>query len=144
MIYFTKSAKIFAQNIERINSMDILNQSLLASSYIRQLSEMKPVPEGSDSGTQFEILKQYIEDFQNSLDSEHEVGMLLTNFGQNILLRITYISYEYPALIIFKGYVNDKESTLIQHVNQLNFLLTSVEKDSDRPKRKIGFLIREE
>lgn len=119
--------------------MDILSSALSNASMIRELSDLKPVPVGTDSGTQFEILKQYIEEFQNSLDSEHEVGMLLTNFGQNILLKVTYISYESPSLMIFKGYVNNKESTLVQHVSQLNFLLTSIEKEPDRPKRKIGF-----
>lgn len=124
--------------------MDFLSSALSNANTIRQLSDLEPVPIGTDSETQFEILKRYIEDFQNSLDSEHEVGMLLTNFGQNVLLKVTYISYESPVLMIFKGYVNDKEATLVQHVNQLNFLLTSVDKEPDRPKRKIGFLIQEE
>lgn len=119
--------------------MNFLSSALSDASEIRRLADLKPVPVGTDSETQFEILKQYIEEFQNSLDSEHEVGMLLTNFGQNILLRVTYISYESPVLMIFKGFVNDKESTLVQHVSQLNFLLTSIEKEPDRPKRKIGF-----
>lgn len=119
--------------------MDTLSSALSNASMIRELSDLKPVPVGTDSGTQFEILKQYIEEFQNSLDSEHEVGMLLTNFGQNILLKVTYISFEPPVLMIFKGYMNNKESTLVQHVNQLNFLLTSVDKEPDRPKRRIGF-----
>lgn len=124
--------------------MDFLSSALSDANTIKQLSDLEPVPIGTDSETQFEILKRYIEDFQNSLDSEHEVGMLLTNFGQNVLLKVTYISYESPVLMIFKGYVNDKEATLVQHVNQLNFLLTSVDKEPDRPKRKIGFLIQEE
>lgn len=119
--------------------MDLLNSALYASSELRALSEIESVPIGTDSGTQFEILKQYIEEFQNNLDSEHEVGMLLTNFGQNVLLKVTYISYESPSLMIFKGYVNDKEATLVQHVSQLNFLLTSVDVEPDRPKRRIGF-----
>lgn len=119
--------------------MNFLSSALSDASEIRRLADLKPVPVGTDSETKFEILKQYIEEFQNSLDSEHEVGMLLTNFGQNILLRVTYISYESPVLMIFKGFVNDKESTLVQHVSQLDFLLTSIEKEPDRPKRKIGF-----
>lgn len=41
--------------------------------------------------------------------------------------------------MVFKGYVNGRMSTLIQHVSQLNFLLTSVPKEPDKPKRKIGF-----
>lgn len=64
------------------------------------------------------------------------------SFGQNILLKVTYISYEFTSLMVFKGYVNDKETTLIQHTNQLNFLLTSVDKAPDRPKHKIGFSVQ--
>ena len=74
------------------------------------------------------------------IDDEHEVGLLLTNFGQSILMQVCEISYEESVLLIFKGYVNGKYSTLIQHVSQLNFLITSVEKEPDKPKRKIGFI----
>lgn len=94
----------------------------------------------SYSDTQFEILQEYIEEFQSTLDDEHEVGLLLTNFGQSTLMQVCEISYEESVLLIFKGYVNGKYSTLIQHVSQLNFLITSVKKEPDRPKRKIGFI----
>ena len=89
---------------------------------------------------QFEILKKYIQDFEASLDTEHEVGIMLTNFGQSILMQVTKITYEYPVLMVFKGYVNGKEATLLQHINQLNFMLTSIDKEPDKPKRKIGFV----
>lgn len=88
---------------------------------------------------QFEILKKYIQEFECSLDAEHEVGIMMTNFGQSVLMQVTQVSYEDPVLMVFKGYVNGREATLIQHINQLNFMLTSVEKEPDRPKRKIGF-----
>ena len=93
---------------------------------------------------QFEILKKYIQAFENSLDPEHEVGVMLTNFGQSILMQVTHITYEKSVLMIFKGFVNGREATLIQHINQLNFMLTSVEKEPDRPKRKIGFTADDE
>ena len=89
---------------------------------------------------QFEILKKYIQDFEASLDTEHEVGIMLTNFGQSILMQVTKVTYEYPVLMVFKGYVNGKEATLLQHINQLNFMLTSIDKEPDKPKRKIGFV----
>ena len=94
----------------------------------------------SYSDTQFEILRKYIEEYESSLDSEHEVGILLTNFGQSTLMRVCEIGYEESVLLIFKGYVSGKYSTLIQHVSQLNFLITSVKKEPDRPKLKIGFI----
>ena len=106
--------------------------------------DFEPLPIAySYSDTQFEILQKYIEEYQASLDDEHEVGLLLTNFGQSILMQVCEVSYEHSVLLIFKGYVNGKYSTLIQHINQLNFLITSVEKEPDRPKRKIVFVVPE-
>ena len=89
---------------------------------------------------QFEILKRYIQEFEQSLDAEHEVGIMMTNFGQSVLMYVQQITYEDPVLMVFKGYVNGREATLIQHINQLNFMLTSVEREQDRPKRQIGFV----
>ncbi len=105
------------------------------------IPDIPPAPIAySYSDTQFDILKKYIVNFENSLDSEHEVGIMLTNFGQSVTMQVTQISYEKSVLMVFKGYVNGKFSTLIQHVSQLNFLLTSIEKEPDRPKRTIGFV----
>ena len=55
---------------------------------------------------QFEILKRYIQKFERSLDAEHEVGIMMTNFGQSILMQVTEIICEYPVLMVFKGFVN--------------------------------------
>ncbi len=96
------------------------------------------------SDTQFEIIRDYVEKFEASLDPEHEVGVMLTNFGQSILMYVTNITYEKSVLMVFKGYVNGREATLIQHINQLNFMLTSVEKEPERPKRKIGFTLNDD
>lgn len=96
------------------------------------------------SDTQFEIIKRYVEDFEASLDAEHEVGMLLTNFGQSVLMSVTQIGFEKSVLMVFKGYVNGQEATLIQHINQLSFLLKKVPIQEERPKRKIGFFTETE
>lgn len=91
------------------------------------------------SDAQFEIIKKYVLDFQNSLDQEHDIGIMLTNFGSTVLMEITDIGYEKSVIMVFKGFVNGRISTLIQHISQLNFLLTSVPKEPEKPKRKIGF-----
>ncbi len=102
--------------------------------------EVEPMPIAySYSDTQFEIIKHYIQEFEATVDSEHEVGILLTNFGQTMLMEVTNIWYEKSVLMIFHGYVNGRTSTLIQHISQLNFLLTTVPRNPERPKRKIGF-----
>ena len=92
---------------------------------------------------QFQIIKNYIQEYEKTLDTEHEVGLMMTNFGQSIIMQVTEITYEEPVLLIFKGYINGKMSVLIQHMNQLNFLLTSLDKVVEEPKRPIGFVIPE-
>lgn len=97
------------------------------------------------SDTQFEIIKKYVEDFEASLDQEHEVGLMLTNFGQSILMQVAEIGYEKSVLMVFKGIVNGNPATLIQHINQLSFMLTAVPRsEPEKPKAKIGFRISED
>ncbi len=93
---------------------------------------------------QFAFLKKYIQEYEKALDSEHEVGIMMTNFGQAAIMQVVEITYEKPVLLIFKGYVNGKMSTLIQHMNQLNFLLTSLDKVDEKPKQRIGFVAPKE
>ena len=118
---------------------------------IRQIRIPEPLIMKADSplqhifvDEQFPIIKKYIQDFEKSIDAEHEVGIMMTNFGQSIIMQVTQITYEKPVLLIFKGFVNGRMSTLIQHMNQLNFLLTSIEKTDEKPKNPIGFISHDE
>ena len=105
-------------------------------------SGIEPMPMAfAYSETQFNILKKYIQDFESKLDSEHEVGLLLTDFGKSITMIVTEITYEESVLMVFKGYIDGREATLIQHVSQLNFLLTSVEIGQNQTKKPIGFFV---
>lgn len=89
---------------------------------------------------QYELLCQSIADFQEELDDEHEVGVQLASFGESLLLQVTDIGYSNPCLIHFYGSCNGQEAELIQHVNQLNFLLVALPKaDPEKPARRIGF-----
>lgn len=122
--------------------MFMLDTETIYENAMKQIGDIEPIPLAySYSDTQFEILCKYIKEFESKLDSEHEVGLLLTNFGQSVTMHVTEIGYEKSVLMIFKGYVDGNISTLIQHINQLNFLLTSVPKENGRPKKPIGFLI---
>lgn len=97
------------------------------------------------SDTQFEIIKKYIEEFEDSLDNEHEVGLMLTNFGQSVLMQVLEIGYEKSVLMVFKGIVNGNPATLIQHINQLSFMLTTIPRqEPEKPKKKIGFRVQDE
>lgn len=89
---------------------------------------------------QYELLCDYIKQFQDELDDKHEVGLQLASFGQSITLNVTDIGYSNPSIIDFYGYCNGNKAHLIQHINQLNFLLISVPKsDPEKPARRIGF-----
>lgn len=89
---------------------------------------------------QYELLCDYIKNFQNELDDEHEVGLQLASFGQSMLLNVTDIGYANPSLIHFYGYCNGNKAHLVQHINQLNFVLISLPKtDPKKPARRIGF-----
>lgn len=111
--------------------------------YSKIVSQIEPVPPlpiaYSYSDTQFEIIKKYVLDFQSQLDGEHDVGVLLTNFGSTVLMEVTEIGYEKSVLMVFKGFVDGRKATLIQHINQLNFMLTTVPKPTEKPHRTIGF-----
>ena len=91
------------------------------------------------SDTQFAIIKKYIQNFESTLDTEHTVGVMLTNFGQSVLMQVEEITYEKSVILVFKGIVNGNKSTLIQHINQLNFLLTAIPIEKETKKRPIGF-----
>lgn len=89
---------------------------------------------------QHELIMESISEFEKDLDDNHEVALYLASFGQSLLMNVESIGYANPSLIYFHGLVNGRHSTLIQHVSQLSFLLTSVEKaEPEKPPRRIGF-----
>ncbi len=88
----------------------------------------------------YEKIMEQIHDFEETLDAEHEIALKLASFGSSITMIVT--DYQNPDLLYFYGFVNGKDAQLIQHMNQLNFLLTSVEReDKSKPARRIGFSI---
>ncbi|MCM1181481.1 MAG: DUF6173 family protein, partial [Clostridium sp.] len=88
---------------------------------------------------------EQIHEFEKTLDSEHEIALKLASFGSSITMSVTEIGYQNPDILYFYGFVNGTEAQLIQHMNQLNFLLTSVElEDKSKPARRIGFIASNE
>lgn len=90
----------------------------------------------------FERIASKIRKFEAELDEEHQVGIMLANFGQTTTLFIDTISYINPSLIIFGGFdETGNPIELIQHVSQISFLLVKLPRqDCNKPKRRIGFL----
>ena len=90
----------------------------------------------------YEIIMNYIKKFEETLDAEHEVSVMLASFGQNVTMAVTNIGYVNPNILTFHGYIGDQPATLIQHMSQLNFLLLAAKKaDPQKPPRRIGFAV---
>lgn len=88
-----------------------------------------------------DVLMEQIIEFESTLDEDHEIALHLASFGSSITMLVTCIGYQNPDIMYFYGQVNGRESQLIQHISQLNFLLTSVEReDKTKPARRIGFI----
>jgi len=89
---------------------------------------------------QYEVIMESIADFEELLNPNEEVALKLASFGQTIILNVTDIGYSNPSLIHFHGYVDGKKATIIQHINQLNFLIMAIPiLNPDIKPRRIGF-----
>ena len=105
------------------------------------LAESISIRDYETADWKYEKLMEQIHDFEETLDAEHEIALKLASFGSSITMIVTNIGYQNPDLLYFYGFVNGTEAQLIQHMNQLNFLLTSVERaDKSKPARRIGFI----
>ena len=105
---------------------------------------MNPLVEIAESNLASEFYQRLVEsinEFDESLDNKHEIGVHLVNFGQSITFHLESIDYWNPSLILFKGHKEDDAPVkLIQHVNQISILLVKLpRKEPEKPKKKIGF-----
>lgn len=84
----------------------------------------------------------YIIQFEEELDETEEVGAKLVTFGEHIIIHVEELGFWNPQLITFSGYTEDgKKARLIQHINQISFLLVAVpRKQSER--ERIGFRLK--
>lgn len=90
----------------------------------------------------YEKIIEQIKEFESFLDDDHEIGLKLASFGSSVIMSVTDIGYQNPDILYFYGFVDGKEAQLIQHISQLSFLITSIEKeDKEKPARRIGFAL---
>ncbi|HEV7298048.1 MAG TPA: DUF6173 family protein [Tepidisphaeraceae bacterium] len=91
-------------------------------------------------------LIKWINDFDQSLDNAHEVGVKLVSFGQSVIFHLKDIGYWNPSLISFSGETEGGEPVeLIQHVSQISILLMKLpRKNPEAPKQPIGFSSEDE
>jgi len=94
----------------------------------------------------YERLMKYIQDFEQDLDSEHEVGARFTGDGNGKMFHIQNVGYWGPDIVVFNGVYPDDNNTrvqLIQHYTQLNVLLIAAPK-IEETARRVGFFVEEE
>jgi hypothetical protein len=103
--------------------------------------ELQQVPQPELASDFFKKLSHYMDEFDKTLDQEHELGVKLVSFGQTIQFTVRNLGYYNPKLICFYGTMPDGSPVqLIQHINQISFLLTTLErKHPEQPKQPIGF-----
>ncbi|MEO1240009.1 MAG: DUF6173 family protein [Pseudomonadota bacterium] len=102
--------------------------------------ENAPVEHKSPAQWAYERLVLYIKNFEERLDSDHEVAMGFTDTGAGVL-KIEGIGFFDPDVVTFYGIDGGgARAQLVQHVTQLNVMLRAVPKpqEVDAPRR-IGF-----
>lgn len=84
-----------------------------------------------------ELIAKDIKDYESSLSENQTVVMRLGSFSQNVEFRVAEIDHHGPNIMKFRGTVDGQPATLIQHVSQINYLLTSAEKDPNQAWKPI-------
>lgn len=100
----------------------------------------QPVKNKSAAQWAYERLILYIRNFEEQLDSEHEVAMGFAGGGTGVL-RIEGMGYYDPDIVTFYG--SDETGSkmqLIQHVSQLTVMLRALPKPGGAEQaQRIGF-----
>lgn len=109
------------------------NQKMISTATIQENSIAQIVAEN---------LYQEILNYQANLSNTEDVPVSLVQFNETITILVDSIGYIGYNLVRFGGKNNSgRPLELIQHISQLNFLLTTVPKNvPEVPKRKIGFV----
>lgn len=136
--------RIIQSRVIYMSKPKILTEKKVRREVIKQMENF-PIEESRDynmADWKFEKLIEQIKDFEEGLDDDHEVALKLASFGSAIMMYVVTIGYQNPDMLYFYGFVDGQPAQLIQHMSQLNFLITSVEKiDKDKPARRIGFAL---
>lgn len=99
-----------------------------------------PLRDKSPAQWAYERLILYIQNFEQTLDAEHEVAMGFAG-GDAGVIRIEGLGYFDPDIVTFYGSDGAGAKTqLIQHVSQLSVILRALPKEPEQVEAKrIGF-----
>lgn len=79
---------------------------------------------------QYEKIMEQIRNFEQTLDDNHELAIQLVSFNSSKVMAVHEISYQNPNLLYFYGTIDNAPAQLIQHINQLSFLLLATPKEN--------------
>jgi Family of unknown function (DUF6173) len=103
-----------------------------------------PPPPPNPAKRMYHQLAKQIAEFEAQLDASQEVGVSLVSGPDNKPFHIDDLEYMGSDLIVFHGTNEHKRPVrLVQHVSQVNVLLTALPKESNEPRR-IGFTLLKE
>ncbi len=106
---------------------------------------LQPVAQKSAAQWAYERLILYIQNFEKTLDNEHEIAMGFTG-GDAGVIRIEGMGYFDPDMVTFYGSDGAGAKTqLIQHVSQLSVMLRALPKEVDQAEpNRIGFRLAQD
>lgn len=132
------------QNIELPVQITLTALNAIQKSNIskQKMINAATIQEGSTAQIIAENLHQEILNYQSNLPDEEDVAISIVQFDQTTTILVDSIGYIGYNLVRFGGKDSlDKPLELIQHISQLNFLLTVVPKpEPEVSKRQIGFV----
>ena len=101
---------------------------------------LAPIEQKSPAQWAYERLILYIQNFEKTLDNEHEVAMGFAG-GDAGVLKIEGMGFFDPDIVTFYGSdPTGAKNQLVQHVNQLSVLLRAVPKQVEEAEpTRIGF-----
>lgn len=107
-------------------------------SKIAEIYENLPSP----AQQMFENIVERIQKFEEHLPNDMQAGGNLVT-GPGVTFLISKVAYMDPDIILFSGLLPESGAAveLVQHISQLNLLLTALPRmdDTTKPRRKIGF-----
>lgn len=105
----------------------------------------KPVAQKSPAEWAYERLIMYIQNFEETLDNEHEIAMGFAG-GEAGVMRIEGMGFFDPDMITFYGSdLTGAKTQLVQHVSQLSVLLRALPKQvEEAAPTRIGFRLAQD
>jgi len=129
-------AELYTVQVEKDGSVKKETQSVKGS---------KPLSQKSPAEWAYERIVMYIQNFEKTLDAEHEVGMGFAGSDAGSL-KIQGMGYFAPDMVTFYG--NDMDGNkmqLVQHVSQLNVMLVAEPKaEPEQEPVRIGFKLAQD